>query len=47
MLILSKQTQIVIGLVLVLLMAVTRGHHFATLNHLPGASWAVFFLAGL
>lgn len=39
--------QIVIGLVLILLMAATRGHHFATLEHLPGASWAVFFLAGV
>ncbi len=27
-------------------MAVTRSHHFATLLHLPDASWAVFFLAG-
>lgn len=47
MLNLSIRNQIIIGLVLVLLMSATRGHHFATLEHLPGASWAVFFLAGL
>jgi hypothetical protein len=41
----SKQT-LLITLVLVGLMAVTRSHHFATLTHLPDASWAVFFLAG-
>lgn len=35
------------GLVLVLLMSATRSHHFASLHHLPGASWAVFFLAGV
>lgn len=28
------------------LMGLTRSHHFATLNFLPDASWAVFFLAG-
>jgi hypothetical protein len=28
-------------------MAATRGHHFGTLEHLPSASWAVFFLAGI
>ena len=47
MLTLSTRNQIFIGLVLVLLMALTRGHHFATLEHLPGASWAIFFLAGV
>ncbi len=44
---LSTRHQIVIGLVLLALMVVTRGHHFATLNALPGATWAVFFLAGV
>ncbi|UVE16540.1 hypothetical protein NVV93_13075 [Pseudomonas sp. LS44] len=44
--ILSTRNQLAIGLVLGLLMAVTRGQHFATLN-LPSASWAVFFLAGV
>lgn len=43
---LEKRHQFWIGLTLVALMAVTRGHHFASLNHLPSASWAVFFLAG-
>jgi len=46
MLTLSNRHQISIGLALVLMMVATRGHHFATLSHLPGASWAVFFLAG-
>ncbi|HSH29009.1 MAG TPA: hypothetical protein VK971_03790 [Thiohalobacter sp.] len=36
-----------IGLLLALLMIATRGHHVATLQHLPSASWAVFFLAGV
>ena len=43
----STRNQVIIGLFLMILMAVTRGHHFATINHLPSASWAVFFLAGL
>ena len=43
----SPRTQIVIGIALAILMAITRGHHFGTLEHLPSASWAVFFLAGL
>jgi hypothetical protein len=44
---LSTRSQVIIGFFLMILMAVTRGHHFATINHLPSASWAVFFLAGL
>jgi hypothetical protein len=36
-----------IPLVLVVLMGVTRGHHFGTPEALPDASWAVFFLAGV
>ena len=47
MLMLSSRHQVLIGLSLLLLMVSTRGHHFATLEHLPGASWAVFLLAGL
>lgn len=43
---LSKRHQIIIGLLLVCLMALTRGHHFATQIALPSASLAVFFLAG-
>ncbi|MDB2705465.1 hypothetical protein N9Y67_02870 [Pseudomonadota bacterium] len=46
MLKLSAWHQFIIGLLLITLMAMTRGHHFATLNHLPSASWAIFFLAG-
>jgi len=33
--------------VLTLLMLATRTHHFASLNHLPSASIAIFFLAGM
>lgn len=47
MLTLSSRNQLVIGAVLLLLLVATRGHHFAPLNGLPGASWAVFFLAGV
>jgi hypothetical protein len=47
MLTLSKTHQIIIGLVLATLVVVTRGHHFASINNLPSASLAVFFLAGL
>ncbi|MEZ2746490.1 hypothetical protein ACBQ16_14960 [Halopseudomonas bauzanensis] len=46
MLALSKRGQLAVGIVLVLLMAITRGSHFSTVN-LPGASWAAFFLAGV
>lgn len=47
MLTLSGRNQLVIGIALAALMAATRGQHFATLHSLPGASWAVFFLAGV
>jgi len=47
MLNLSVRNQLTIGAALVLLMIVTRGHHFSSLHNLPGASWAVFFLAGV
>jgi hypothetical protein len=33
-------------LALFALMAATRSHHFASVTHLPDASWAVFLLAG-
>ena len=33
--------------VLTLLMLATRTHHFASLNHLPSASIAIFFLVGM
>ncbi|MBU6296663.1 MAG: hypothetical protein KJS68_00350 [Alphaproteobacteria bacterium] len=44
---LSAHHQILIGFVLTMLMAVTRSHHVASLDHMPDASWAVFFLAGV
>ncbi len=47
MLTLSTRNQILIGAVLALLLIATRGQHFATSLQLPGASWAVFFLAGV
>ncbi len=47
MLTLSKTNQIIVGIVLVALVIATRGHHFASINVLPSASLAVFFLAGL
>ena len=34
------------GLLLAALMVCTRGQHVASLDGLPSASWAVFFLAG-
>jgi len=43
----SIRNQWAIGVVLMLLLVSTRSHHFATLNQLPGASWAVFFLVGV
>lgn len=45
--VLSTRAQLLIGLALAALLAMTRGHHFASLDHLPSASWAVFFLAGI
>jgi len=47
MLKISNKNQLIIGLLLVLLISATRSHHFASIHHLPGASWAVFFLAGV
>ncbi|MGH8474468.1 MAG: hypothetical protein ACRER2_01635 [Methylococcales bacterium] len=47
MLTLSIRDRLIIGTILVLLIVATRGHHFAGLNNLPGASWAAFFLAGI
>jgi hypothetical protein len=47
MLPLTSRQQFTVGSVLVLLLVATRGQHFATLHSLPGASWAVFFLAGV
>ncbi len=36
-----------LAITLALLMILTRGHHDFTLEHLPDASWAIFFLAGI
>lgn len=40
------KTPWIIGMLLVLVMAVTRSHHFGSIVNLPDASLAVFFLAG-
>lgn len=42
----SKRNAIALALVFSLVMWATRGHHVATLTHLPDASWAIFFLLG-
>jgi hypothetical protein len=47
MLTLSTRSQMAIGLSLVLLMILTRSHHFASVHNLADASWVIFFLAGL
>lgn len=47
MLTLSKTNQLFVGVILAALVIATRGHHFASINNLPSASLAVFFLAGL
>lgn len=47
MLTLSIRNQIVIGWLLALLMILTRSHHFASMQNLADASWAIFFLAGI
>lgn len=46
MFVLASRSQLIIGVALAALIAATRGHHFETLNYLPSASWAAFFLAG-
>ena len=45
--VLSNRQQIQLGLLLATLMVITRSQHFASLHHLPEASWAVFLLAGI
>lgn len=42
----SPRAQIVVGVALAVLMIATRGQHFASIDRLPSASWAVFFIAG-
>lgn len=43
---LEKRHQLGIGAALAVLVLATHGHHFASVLHLPPATWAVFFLAG-
>jgi len=40
------RSQYLVGALLIFLVVMTRSHHFISLDQLPGASWAVFFLAG-
>lgn len=42
----ARLRTLAVGTTLALLMAATRGQHFASVDALPSASWAVFFLAG-
>ena len=44
---LTTRQQLAVGLGLFASMIATRGQHWASLNALPDASWAVFFLAGV
>lgn len=43
---LSQRQQLIVAALLAVLMVMTRGHHFADINILPSASWAIFMLAG-
>lgn len=43
---LSKRQNVFFIFVLSAMMWLTRGHHLATLAHLPDASWAIFFVVG-
>jgi len=47
MLSLTPRQQFAVGVILTLVMALTRSHHWAALHSLPDASWAVFFLVGV
>ena len=44
---LCTRNQLAIGLLMALLMILTRSHHFASMHNLADASWAIFFLAGV
>jgi hypothetical protein len=46
MLSLSRRSAIILAFLLSVAMWATRGHHVATLTHLPDASWAIFFMLG-
>jgi len=43
---LSKRQNIFLVFALSAVMWLTRGHHVASLAHLPDASWAIFFIVG-
>ncbi len=47
MLLSRLSSRLLIATALLLMLVGTRGHHFASLHHLPSASWAVFFIGGL
>jgi len=47
MFVLSLRHQRIIAVILIAILAITRGHHFASLSHLPSATLAIFFVAGL
>lgn len=47
MLNLTTRQQIFIGFALVVMMLLTRSHHWASIHSLPDASWAIFFLLGV
>ncbi len=44
---LTSRQQFALGLLLALTMILTRPHTLSSVHHLPGTSWAVFFLAGI
>lgn len=44
---LTSRQQLALGLLLALTMILSRPHTISSLHHLPGTSWAVFFLGGL
>lgn len=43
---LSKRSAIILGVVLAIMIWMTRGLHVATPAHFPDASWAIFFMLG-
>jgi len=44
---LGNRQQLTIGLLLAMLMVLTRGQHLSAVGYVPDASWALFFLAGV
>jgi len=47
MLTLTTRHQVVIGMILLLMLVLTRGQHAASIDSLPAATLATFFLAGV